>query len=206
MFMDLFANPIPNTQPGTREVATVMGSCLWIRRDLWEDIGGFPEWFGSIAEDMYLCCCTRLRGKRVVAVDLSGYDHSVGHSLGGGKIEGNRLRSSLRRRALSELNKNRVIAACYPGYSVALLLPQSILLLAEGVLLSLVRQQPFLIKSIYLPAIINPIQDWRRLGSLRRHTQASRQIEISQFFSLFRATHHKLKMLRSYGLPKVLQD
>ena len=124
MFMDLFANPIPNTQAGTREVATVMGSCLWIQRELWEEIGGFPEWFGSIAEDMYLCCCARLMGRRVVAVDESGYDHAVGYSFGGGKVEGRRLKSSLRRRALSELNKNRVIAACYPGYSALLLLPQ----------------------------------------------------------------------------------
>ena len=40
----------------------VIGACLWIQKGLWEELGGFPEWFGSIAEDMYLCCRARLAG------------------------------------------------------------------------------------------------------------------------------------------------
>jgi len=206
MFMDFFANPIPNIRGGTREVATVMGSCLWIQRELWEEIGGFPAWFGSIAEDMYLCCSARLLGRRVVAIGESGYDHAVGYSFGGGKVQGQRLQSSLRRRSLSELNKNRVIAACYPHCSVILLLPQFALLLAEGILLTLIRQQPTLLTRIYLPAIIHPIRDWRRVGALRRRTQASRRIGVRQFFRPFCIMHHKLRMLRAYGAPLIRRD
>jgi GT2 family glycosyltransferase len=203
MFMDLFANPIPNMSIGTREVATVMGSCLWIARELWEEIGGFPDWFGSIAEDMYICCCARLMGRRIVAIDESGYDHAVGYSFGGGKVQEKKLRTSLSRRALSELNKNRVIAICYPGYSVMLLLSQCVLLLVEGVILSAINRQLLLLSQIYLPAVIGPIRDPRRLRALRYQAQIRRKIGVSEFFRPIHITHHKLRLLRAYGVPEI---
>ncbi|MEQ8264310.1 glycosyltransferase family 2 protein [Pseudohaliea sp.] len=203
MFLDLFGNSIPNTREGTRDVAMVMGSCLWISRELWQAIGGFPEWFGSIAEDLYLCCLARLYGKRVVAVDESGYDHKVGHSFGGGKVEASGLRSSLRRRALSELNKNRVIATCYPSLSVLSLLPNSILLLLEGIALGAARRQPALLTRVYLPAILGIVVDWRRLGSMRRCIQRQRQIGLGPFFRPFRLRHQKLVLLLAHGFPEV---
>jgi GT2 family glycosyltransferase len=203
MFMDLFANPIPNKSTGVQEVATVMGSCLWIARELWEEIGGFPDWFGSIAEDMYLCCCARLMGRRVVAIDESGYDHAVGHSFGGGKIHDQKLRTSLRRRALSELNKNRVIAICYPGYSVLLLPLQFFLLLLEGAALFAVRHQLAILTRIYLPAVFRIISDWQRLGKLRGNVQRNRRIILAQFFRPIHFTHYKLSLLSSYGFPSI---
>ena len=203
MFMDLFANPIPNTRNGTREVATVMGSCLWIARELWEGVGGFPDWFESIAEDMYLCCRVRLLGRKVVAIDDSGYDHCVGLSFGGGKVEGARLQTSLRRRTLSELNKNRVMSTCYPGHSVMLLVPHVILLLVEGAVLCMVRRRLALLTHIYLPAIFGIIFDWHRLDRLRRSVQATRRVGIGNFFGPFRFTHHKVAMLRRFGFPSI---
>jgi GT2 family glycosyltransferase len=206
MFMDLFANPIPNTEQGTRDVATVMGSCLWVARERWQEVGGFPNWFGSIAEDMFLCCCVRLTGRRVVAIDGSGYDHAVGHSFGGGKVEGQRLRTSLRRRRLSELNKSRVIATCYPGPAVLLLLPHFLFLLAEGIVLGAVRLQPVLLTKDYLPSIIGIASDWRRLGRLRQSVQARRQISMGDFFRPFRLMHQKLTLLGRHGFPEVRAD
>lgn len=203
MFMDIFGNPIPNSEPGTREVAMVMGSCLWIARELWVDIGGFPDWFGSIAEDMYLCCCARLMGRYVGAIDESGYDHAVGYSFGGGKVKDQKLQSSLHRRALSELNKNRVIAICYPGSSVMLLLPHLLLLLVEGIILSVIRWNPALLWRIYLPAILEPIRDRRRLCDLRRDVQRRRGISFGEFFAPFRLLHHKISLLWAYGIPEV---
>jgi len=203
MFMDLFANPIPNKRAGVREVATVMGSCLWIARQLWEEISGFPDWFGSIAEDMYLCCCARLMGWRVVAIDESGYDHAVGYSFGGGKVQDQKLRSSVPRRALSELNKNRVIAICYPGYSVMLLIPQFLLLLVEGIVLSVIRWDSALLGRIYIPAVLNVIRDWQRLCTVRRGIQRRRCIGSGEFFGPFRLLHQKISMLWAYGIPEV---
>ena len=43
--LDPFFNPVPNRNPKRREVAMVIGACLWIPRTLWEKLGGFPDWF-----------------------------------------------------------------------------------------------------------------------------------------------------------------
>ena len=39
---DLFMNPIPVFAEGPTEVSTVTGACLWIPRNVWDNIGGFP--------------------------------------------------------------------------------------------------------------------------------------------------------------------
>jgi GT2 family glycosyltransferase len=203
MWLDPFANPIPNLQAGNLAVATVMGSCLWISRELWTEIGGLPEWFGSMAEDMYLCTCARLRGFGVFAVDASGYDHAVGHSFGGGKVETASLNTTYERRALSELNKNRVIALCFPGPAVCLLALQFVLLLAEGTVLSLLKLKTEPLRKIYLPAVTGILMDSSRLSRWRRRVQASRRIGLTDFFTPVRFTHHKLWMLWKYGIPTI---
>ena len=203
MWLDPFANPIPNLDAGDREVATVMGSCLWIPRRLWDEIGGLPEWFGSMAEDMYLCTCARLRGAEVRVVDESGYDHAVGQSFGGGKVESQRLNTSYQRRALSERNKNRVLAICFPGPSVLLLMLQLPLLLVEGTVLSLLKMSLQPLRRIYGPAVRDILVDSRRLRQWRHHAQAARTVSLPEFFKPIRFTHHKLWMLGKYGIPSI---
>jgi GT2 family glycosyltransferase len=76
--LDPFYNPVPNRDPERRDVAMVIGACLWIERSLWERLGGFPEWFESIGEDLYLCCAVRLAGLPVQSLQESGYRHRQG--------------------------------------------------------------------------------------------------------------------------------
>jgi GT2 family glycosyltransferase len=78
---DLFLNPVPNLDRDRMDVGMVMGACLWMPRGLWDELGGFPEWFGSLAEDLYLCCIARLRGYPVRVLPESGFDHWVGMSF-----------------------------------------------------------------------------------------------------------------------------
>ena len=82
---DLFMNPIPVFAEGPTEVSTVTGACLWIPRKVWDEIGGFPDWFESVAEDIYLCHAARLLGYPVVVLAEPGFDHWIGRNLGGGK-------------------------------------------------------------------------------------------------------------------------
>ena len=95
--------------PGRREVAMVIGACLFLPRSLWADLGGFPEWLESIGEDLYLCCVARLRGRSVKVTGASGYRHRQGASFGGNRATAQGLQTTFRRRYLSERNKLRVI-------------------------------------------------------------------------------------------------
>lgn len=202
--LDPFLNPVPNRDPAMGEVGTVHGACLWIPKALWNELGGFPEWFGSVAEDLYLCCRARLAGHPVRALGASGYRHRVGASFGGGKAQAGRLVTTFRRRALSERNKTFVMAICYPAPFLLTMLPLHLLaLLAEGALLSLLRLDGGYLARIYLPAIAALLQRRREIRAVRRSTQAHRRVAATDFFAVFDWMPYKLGMLLKHGLPKL---
>jgi len=200
--LDPFLNSIPNFTAG--EVGMVAGACLWIPKFSWDELNGFPECFGSIGEDLYLCCLARLRGYSVRAANASGYRHRVGQSFGGGKISGQRLATTYRRRSLSESNKTLVMAVTYPIVGFLLAFPAHMaLLLIEGTLLSILKQDRKLMLEIYLPAIGAVWRGRKWVWRLRRTVQSNRLISTMRFFSAFKPTMYKLSMLIRYGLPEL---
>lgn len=202
---DPFLNPVPNLDPTRNDVGMVIGACLWIPRSLWEALGGFPEWFHTLAEDMYLCCRARLQGYPVKALSSSGFRHWVGKSLGGGKVsEGRRLVTSRRRRTLSERNKTFVMALCYPLPLLLCLLPLHLgLLLVEGALLTLLKLDFGLWRAIYAPLVPALWQARGKLLPLRRKIQHARRLGLRAWLAPFRPLPYKLEMLLRHGLPEV---
>lgn len=202
--VDIFLNPVPGQQMSQRQVAMVIGACLWISRSTWQKTGGFPEWFGSIAEDMFICLAARIMGSDVVALNQSGYNHHVGKSLGGGKVKSNQLNTTFFRRNLSERNKTFVMFICYPGILLYLIAPLHIITLyAEGVLLTVLKRDTAIWNQIYkniLPALWSQREN---ILDLRSMVQKSRKISVLQFMSIFVWFPYKLKMLLKYGLPKI---
>lgn len=201
--LDPFFNAVPNREAGAT-VAMVAGACLWIDKSLWDELGGFPEWFGSVAEDLYLCCRARLAGHPVRALGYSGYRHRVGASLGGGKPQAGKLVTTYRRRALSERNRACVMATLCPAPAVFVLLPlHLLLLLAEGTLLSLLRLSPRPFVGIYLPVFATLLRQRRRILALRRRIMADRRAAATDFFLPFEGVPWKLRMLLRHGLPRL---
>jgi GT2 family glycosyltransferase len=202
--LDPFLNPVPNLNPQRGEVGMVIGACLWIPKDLWDEVGGFPEWFGSIAEDMYLCCRARLAGYPVRSLAISGYCHWQGKSFGGNRVVDNRLSSTYRRRALSERNKTYVMALAYPAPLFQLIFPLHLaLLVMEGVALALIKWERALFQDIYLACLMALWQKRGRLFLFRRKIQASRKIGLRQFWSVFQWVPHKLRLLLRHGIPRL---
>jgi GT2 family glycosyltransferase len=202
--LDPFLNPVPNIDPQRLEVAMVMGACMWIPKTLWLELGGFPEWFGSIGEDLYLCCRARLTGHPVIALDRSGYLHHVGKSFGGGRVAKGRLRTTFHRRAMSERNKTFTIVLTYPILPLLAILPiHLILVVAEGLILSLLKRDLRFLTVIYLPVFF--ALGWRRhlLVSLRKEIQNNRKASLIAFFRPYIFLPYKLKMLARHGLPDV---
>ncbi len=201
---DPFLNPVPNLDPARQEVGMVIGACLWIPKTLWQGLGGFPEWFGSLAEDMYLCCCARLAGYAVRVPGVSGYRHHQGNSFGGNRVVNNFLSSTFRRRALSERNKSYVMFLSYPAPLFQCLFPlHLILLLAEGAMLALLKREWLVFSKVYLAALQALWQERQHLRQLRRALQAQRRIGIWQFFSVFVWIPHKLRLLLKHGIPHI---
>lgn len=202
--LDPFFNPFPNRDPARNDVGMLMGACLWIDRALWNDLGGFPDWFGSVGEDLYLCCRARLAGHPVRALGTSGYRHWVGRSFGGGKQTALGLRTTFRRRALSERNKTFTMVLTCPSPWLWFLLPvHLLLLLTEGVLLTLLKLEPDYMTRIYLPVFASLRREHRRLQAGRRMAMQGHHLAGTAFFSAFDLMPWKLRMLLRHGLPRL---
>jgi GT2 family glycosyltransferase len=201
--LDPFLNPIPNRDRHRGDVGLAMGACLWIPRALWQQLGGFPEWLGSIGEDLFLCCRARSAGYPVRALSHSGFFHHVGKSFGGGKVQENKLITTRRRRALSERNKTVVMLACHPGFSVALVGLHAPLLLLEGAALAIIKRDLSLLKTIYWPAVAVLWQESARLRGLRAKVQQGRRASLKSYFSVFRWMPYKLVLAMRHGVPEI---
>lgn len=203
-FLDFFLNPVPNLNIDQKNVGMVIGACLWIPTKLWEKVGGFPEWFGSLAEDMYLCCAARLMGYPVQISNQSGYRHHVGHSFGGGKLQNKKLATHSKRRKLSERNKCYVMILCYPNLLLATVLPlHLILLLIEGLILSVVKLRASIFQDIYLHSIRSVVQQRKLLQHQHKMLQAQRASTLADFLTPFQFFPHKMRLLMKHGWPSI---
>jgi GT2 family glycosyltransferase len=201
---DPFMNPVPNLNEKEMEVGMVMGACLWIPKRLWVELGGFPEWFGSIAEDMYLCMKAHLKSYPVRVVNQSGYRHWVGASFGGGKILKGKLITTTKRRALSERNKTFVMIMCLPFPYFQIILPLHILLfIFEGIVISIFKKNVFIMKNIYISTLVALWRERKKLRFNRNQNQNNAQINPKLFLSMFTIIPYKLKMIKKYGLPQI---
>lgn len=203
-FFDIFLNPIPRFTQGTGNVGAVTGACLWIPKMLWNCIGGFPEWFESVAEDIYLCLAARALGYSVKCLDGPGFDHWVGRNLGGGKIVKQRLSTTMRRRALSERNKTFTMMMLYPSWLLAIVLPLHLFLLEiEGAVITIFTKKTAIFKRIYLPLLRSIRRESKHICIFRHRIQKNKHVKNRIFLSDFYFIPWKLVMLFRFGFPQV---
>ena len=202
--LDIFYNPVPNLDANRRDVAYGVGACLFLPRALWNELGGFPEWFGSMAEDMYICCLARLRGLAVTVTQTSGYRHRQGKSFGGNRVDAGKLRTTYRRRYFSERNKTAVMVVCTPTLLVwPLLALHLVVLTVEGVLLSLLKREARVWQEIYGPTLACVVREFGTLRARRRQAQRTRDVTLRRYIKPFVPSWRKLKLLRRHGIPEV---
>jgi GT2 family glycosyltransferase len=202
--LDPFYNPVPIVESGREEVAYVIGACLWVPVTLWRQLGGLPAWMESIGEDMYFCCIARLAGISVRVPEGSGYRHRQGTSFGGNRLKAGRMRTTARRRYLSELNKTAVLFVCTPSVWVWPLLTVHLgMLVLEGVALCIMQRKVRPWSEIYGPALAGTMFRLGRLAILRGEVQSIRRCGVRQYFSVFVPFLRKLQMFVRHGLPTI---
>ncbi|MEN1944501.1 glycosyltransferase [Luteimonas sp. MJ293] len=202
--LDLFYNAVPVMQDAGAPLAMAEGACLFLERSLWERLGGFPEFFGSIAEDAYLCCAALLAGTRIVCAGNSGYRHRQGASFGGNRIQGRALVSRYRRRYLSERNRIALLASCTPTWLVWPWLGVHLLqLLAEGALLCVSSRRLDPWHRIYSPALGSAWGHRQSTMRLRRTVQAHRRVGLVQYLKSFTFVPQRLRLLARHGMPRL---
>ncbi len=201
--LDYFSSSVPIKQPTENDIAMVIGACMWVPADLWAKVDGFPEWFETNAEDVYLCCYARLLGYRIYVPEKSGFLHRIGHTLGGGKSEDNKLQISIRRRYFSERNRLYVQWLFYPIWLVPITtIVNWTVLIMEALLLSISNRKASLIWDIYLKSQLDAIAAVKTVTRARRAAMQSREISFATFFGAFTFIPQKLRLLFSSGLPR----
>jgi GT2 family glycosyltransferase len=201
--LDPFFNAVPNLDAERQEVAMIAGACLWLPKKLWDELGGFPEWFESTGEDLYLCCAARLCGYPVRVLKDGGFHHWVGHSIGGGKVSEGRLSSTSGRRFRSERNRMAVVMACFPApLNYLWVLAIAIQLLAEGICLAVLKFDANVFSDIYLRAVLDLIG--------RRHDVAAIELKpklsfrrCNGFLGVMTWVPYKLCLLFRHGIPDI---
>lgn len=202
--LDPFYNPVPNLDPSRREVAMAIGACLFLPRTLWMDLDGFPEWMESIAEDMYLCCIARLRDASIQVTNKSGYFHKQGASFGGNRVDSEKLNTTFRRRRLSERNKTAVMVICTPTWLVwPLLVSHLIMLIIEGVVITLCLRDVRVWRDIYWATIYSIFAGMRVLRTRRLHQQAQRRISLRRYLHTCVWVPRKLQLFARHGVPSI---
>lgn len=201
--LDFFASSVPIKGATDDDIAMVIGACVWVPTDLWNTIGGFPEWFETNAEDVYLCCYARMLGYRIYVPGRSGFLHMIGHSLGGGKSEGRKLTISVRRRYFSERNRLFVQWLFYPLWLIPFTTVANLAVLTvEGIVLSIVDRKPSLLIDIYARSQLDAFSMIGHVRRERRDAMKYRAISFGTFFRTFTFIPQKLRLLFSSGLPR----
>lgn len=202
--LDPFHAPLPNLNADRRNVAYVIGACLWIPRSLWIELGGFPSWLGSIGEDIWICCHARLRGFPVRVIDGSGYLHRQGASFGGNRINPGGIHTTYRRRFLSERNRLYVASVMTPGPIVWPLLAIHVLAVAvEGLALAIATRNRRAWSEIYGRALGSWVRRRRRLAAVRKSIQRHRTISSWTYLAMMRPWPGKLALLFRHGIPRI---
>jgi len=202
--LDPFYNPVPNLDPKRTDVAMVIGACLFLPHTLWIELQGFPEWFESIGEDLYLCCLARLRGAPVQVTSDCGYRHRQGVSFGGNRITSGQLQTTFRRRRLSERNKTFALAIFTPTRAMwSLLAVHLSVLLFEGLVVSVLRMNYRIFHDIYANVPISLLRDQKALRKLRLEVQSTRNAPTKIFFQTFSLLPRKITMLLRFGIPRI---
>jgi GT2 family glycosyltransferase len=200
--IDPFFNPVPNQDAKRTDITMVIGACLWIPRGLWQELGGFPDWFESIAEDLYLCCRARVAGYPVQVTSASGYRHLQGKSFGGNRAAEGRLSTTYRRRRLSERNKTFVMIICSPPLRLLLTLPiHLVLLVLEGTVLSVVKHEWRIWRDIYAWSLAGVFENRQKLWHYRQQVEETPTKRPMCPRMIFSYMPRKLQMLVRYGLP-----
>ena len=157
-------NPIPaGLEP--REVTAASGACLAVRREVWEELGGFPEEFFLYHEDIDFSLRLWLYGFRAGIEPSAVVDHD--YEFGSRPHKWRWL----------ERNRWAVLIRIYPAALLVFVAPA--LLITEFVLLAVALRGGWIRQK--LGAMIDVASWLPRLLEERREVQARRAITASDF-------------------------
>lgn len=147
------------------EVGFASGAALVVRRDAWEQLGGFHDHYFMYGEDLDLGLRLWLAGWSVGLAPSARIEHDYEFAKGGQKW------------FLLERNRWWTVIGDYPGALLTLLLPS--LLAAEAALLAVAARGGWLRHKLRAQAAV--VRELPQMLARRREVQATRQVSARAF-------------------------
>lgn len=178
------------------------GAALFIKKDLFVELGMFDERTFFSFEDIDLSWIALLQGYNVIPVQDAIVYHASGGTLKGGLIKGSKYITNIWRRYLGERNNLRNILKNYHLFTLFWILPLYLSInLAEMLLFSFIGKFK-VVKNCYLKAwwynILNFPDTWKQ----HREIQKKRKIGDWEIFKRMEWKIAKFQVLRKVGIPK----
>lgn len=194
--MDIFGFPTVN-----KKTFYIEGSALIIKRQLFEEIGGFDPQYFMFHEDIDLSWRIWLGGYRVVAIPEAIVYHCVGASAGGAAIKKDEAyKSTYLRRYLSERNNIRTLLKNYSCVALVLLLPIYFLLNILEITFFLLAFKPK-VSLCYLKSYYWNLKHLRDTVISRRKIQMNRKVSDIEIIKKMHRGIGKILAFKSVKIP-----
>lgn len=190
--MDIFGYPYGKGIPFYVDAA------IFIRRDVFEEIGGFDEKMFLYCEDRDLCWRVRLYGYKVIAVPAAVFRHDSVCLAGTGQFSTN-----IKRRFMNEAFTLRMLIKNYSFLSLCVLLPVYFLINLAEIIVYLLRGEFKVVRDSYLAAYEWNFKNIKDTLSRRGEVQRNRKISDRQIMKSMCKASGKWLLLRRAGMPCV---
>lgn len=198
MGLDIFGYPTDGT------IFFVDGAAIFLKRELFADLGMFDADYFMYQEDIDLSWKAHLRGIKLVTVsDAIVYHYSGGATESGGMTNNiSKYTTSISKRYLGERNTLLNILKNYSFFSLLLVLPLVLLFnLLEIILFSVTLNFKFVY--CYLKAYVWIFSHLGRILEKRKIVQAKRTISDSVILKKMYLGSSKIRYFLKYGIPRI---
>ena len=173
---------------------------IFIRRSIFEEVGGFDDDFFLYGEDIDISWRVHLLGYKIVYVDAARFRHDSDCI----RIEGNQVATTIARRALVERQVINMMLKYYSFRTLIWLFPRFLFLFsAEALYFLLVKFNYALFRQVYCQAIWWNITRWPATIKKRRAIQEIRKATDKEVMEKMYAGYAKLETVRRLGMPIV---
>lgn len=178
------------------------GSALFIRRDIFNRLGGFDERHFIFLEDLDLAWRVQLIGFKVKAVPQAQIYHFAGGTVTGGRGSKKSFTSNIRRRYLGEKNQLRNLLKNYSLGSLFTVLPRYFILDAMEMSYFLFSGKIKVLWQAYIKALLWNMRNYRDTLNKRRQIQSMRVVSDAVIRKNMLKKSAKLDTFMRIGAPQ----
>lgn len=190
--IDLFGYPYGRGNPFYVDAA------IFIRKDVFDEIGGFDEKMFLYCEDRDLCWRVWLYGYKVAVVPAAIFRHDS-FCL----VERDTFNTNLKRRFMNEAYTTRMLLKNYSLPALVLLFPLYFLINLAEISVFLLKGKFNFVFSTYIAAYIWNLKNLASTLKKREIVQKHRKISDRGIFRNIYKSSGKLLLLRKAGIPRI---